>query len=159
MNIIKITRVVLACAIAMVLAGSCRQQTIMDTAITSCGVESFSTQGLRKVDAVLLVGVNNPSKAFTLTNISAVVNNNGREIAIVTADDITVEKKCEKTYRLPLSVNLTGMTALGLLPLLNQNDFSDYGVEVQADLTRGLVKGKTMKYVINGEELKQMLQL
>ena len=60
-TIFGILIVSLACAI---LSGCSGLSKVKDIKVTSCGLESYSLKGLRSIDAVLAVGIDNPTFAF-----------------------------------------------------------------------------------------------
>ena len=57
---------------------------IKDIKVTSCGVENYSLKGLRSLDAVLAIGIDNPAMAFTVTGLSGILKYMGEEVALPT---------------------------------------------------------------------------
>ena len=75
-TIFGILIVSLACAI---LSGCSGLSKVKDIKVTSCGLESYSLKGLRSIDAVLAVGIDNPTFAFKVMDVSGTVKYNGED--------------------------------------------------------------------------------
>ena len=80
---------VLALAAVLALSFSCASY--KDISVTSCEVASLSPNGLRAVDAVLSVGVHNPTVAFTLSDIAGTVRQGEDVIATFEGGPVSVE--------------------------------------------------------------------
>ena len=106
----------LACAI---LSGCSGLRKVKDIKVTSCGLESYSLKGLRSIDAVLAVGIDNPTFAFKVMDVSGIVKYNGEDFASYTADTISVDKKCSKVYDLPCTATLSdGVSLMKLMQIV-----------------------------------------
>ena len=134
----------LACA---VLSGCSGLSKVKDIKVTSCGLESYSLKGLRSVDAVLAVGIDNPTFAFKVMDVSGTVKNNGEDFATYTADTVSVEKKCSKVYDLPCSATLSdGVSLKQLMQIAKKGNLEGFTTDVTATVKLKSGAGKTFKF-------------
>ncbi len=134
----------LACA---VLSGCSGLSKVKDIKVTSCGLESYSLKGLRSVDAVLAVGIDNPTFAFKVMDVSGTVKYNGEDFATYTADTVSVEKKCSKVYDLPCSATLSdGVSLKQLMQIAKKGDLEGFTTDVTATVKLKSGAGKTFKF-------------
>ena len=134
----------LACA---VLSGCSGLSKVKDIKVTSCGLESYSLKGLRSVDAVLAVGIDNPTFAFKVMDVSGTVKYNGEDFATYTADTVSVEKKCSKVYDLPCSATLSdGVSLKQLMQIANKGSLEGFTTDVTATVKLKSGAGKTFKF-------------
>lgn len=134
----------LACA---VLSGCSGLSKVKDIKVTSCGLESYSLKGLRSVDAVLAVGIDNPTFAFKVMDVSGIVKYNGEDFATYTADTVSVEKKCSKVYDLPCSATLSdGVSLKQLMQIAKKGNLEGFTTDVTATVKLRSGAGKTFKF-------------
>ena len=134
----------LACA---VLSGCSGLSKVKDVKVTSCGLESYSLKGLRSVDAVLAVGIDNPTFAFKVMDVSGTVKYNGEDFATYTADTVSVEKKCSKVYDLPCSATLSdGVSLKQLMQIAKKGSLEGFTTDVTATVKLKSGAGKTFKF-------------
>lgn len=134
----------LACA---VLSGCSGLSKVKDIKVTSCGLESYSLKGLRSVDAVLAVGIDNPTFAFKVMDVSGTVKYNGEDFATYTADTVSVEKKCSKVYDLPCSATLSdGVSLKQLMQIAKKGSLEGFTTDVTATVKLKIGAGKTFKF-------------
>lgn len=134
----------LACA---VLSGCSGLSKVKDIKVTSCGLESYSLKGLRSVDAVLAVGIDNPTFAFKVMDVSGTVKYNGEDFATYTADTVSVEKKCSKVYDLPCSATLNdGVSLKQLMQIAKKGSLEGFTTDVTATVKLKSGAGKTFKF-------------
>ncbi len=133
----------LACA---VLSGCSGLSKVKDIKVTSCGLESCSLKGLRSVDAVLAVGIDNPTFAFKVTDVSGVVKYNGEDFATYTADTIRVDRKCSRVYDLPCSATLCdGISLMKLMQIMKKGDLEGFTTDVTATVKLKSGAGTTLR--------------
>ena len=134
----------LACAI---LSGCSGLSKVKDIKVTSCGLESYSLKGLRSVDAVLAVGIDNPTFAFKVMDVSGTVKYKGEDFATYTADTISVDKKCTKVYDLPCTATLSdGISLAKLLQIAKKGDLEGFTTDVTATVKLKSGAGKTFRF-------------
>jgi len=115
--------------------------------VTSCGLESYSLKGLRSIDAVLAVGIDNPALAFNVTDVSGIVKYNGEDFATYTADSISVEKKCSKVYDLPCTATLSdGVSLMRLMQIAKKGNLEGFTTDVTATVKLKSGAGKTFRF-------------
>ena len=143
-TIFSIFVALLACA---VLSGCSGLSKVKDIKVTSCGLESYSLKGLRSVDAVLAVGIDNPTFAFKVMDVSGTVKYNGEDFATYTADTVSVEKKCSKVYDLPCSATLSdGVSLKQLMQIAKEGNLEGFTTDVTATVKLKSGAGKTFKF-------------
>lgn len=134
------------CAVLMALSfSSCSK--IKDIKVTSVAIESFSPRGLRSVDAVLAVGIDNPAMAFTITRLEGVVKYNGEDFAVYSADTLAVGKKCVKVYDVPCSASLSeSVSLLDLASFAKKRDLEGFTTDVVATVKLKSGAGTTLRF-------------
>ena len=143
-TIFSIFVALLACA---VLSGCSGLSKVKDIKVTSCGLESYSLKGLRSVDAVLAVGIDNPTFAFKVMDVSGTVKYNGEDFATYTADTVSVEKKCSKVYDLPCSATLSdGVSLKQLMQIAKKGNLEGFTTDVTATVKLKSGAGKTFEF-------------
>ena len=101
-------------------AASCGVSKIKDIKITSVDFKYITPTSSRSLDAVLLLGIDNPASAITISGLEGIVKYGEREIANVTGGELLLKKKCQDVYELPCSASLVdGVSLLSLFPILN----------------------------------------
>ena len=141
----KLLRLLIPALAALCLC-SCGKS-FQDIKVTSCDLESLSPRGLSAIDAVVNVGVDNPTVQVTLTNLAAVVKMDGVPCLHVTADDLTLAPKSEQVYSLLLHGALDELfNPLQLLTLLAEPNLDALTLDVsfRGKLRSGL--GKDFEY-------------
>ena len=132
--------------LAAVCLCSC-SKSFQEIKVTSCALESLSPRGLSSIDAVVNVGVDNPTVQVNLTNLKATVKMDGIPCLHVTADDVSLAPKTEQVYTLILHGTLDeSFNPLQLLGLLTEPDFDIMTLDVsfRGALRNGI--GKDFEY-------------
>lgn len=130
-----------------VLSGCSGLSKIKDIKVTSCGLESYTLKGLRSVDAVLAVGIDNPTFAFTVMDVSGTVKYNGEDFATYTADTISVEKKCSKVYDLPCTATLSdGVSLMKMMQIVKKGNLEGFTTDVTATVKLKSGAGTTLRF-------------
>ena len=130
-----------------VLSGCSGLSKIRDIKVTSCGLESYTLKGLRSVDAVLAVGIDNPTFAFTVMDVSGTVKYNGEDFATYTADTISVDKKCTKVYDLPCTATLSdGVSLMKMMQIVKKGNLEGFTTDVTATVKLKSGAGTTLRF-------------
>lgn len=130
-----------------VLSGCSGLSKIKDIKVTSCGLESYTLKGLRSVDAVLAVGIDNPTFAFTVMDVSGTVKYNGEDFATYTADTISVDKKCTKVYDLPCTATLSdGVSLMKMMQIVKKGNLDGFTTDVTATVKLKSGAGTTLRF-------------
>ena len=140
--------IVLAILIASAVFSGCSGlRKVKDIKVTSCGLESYSLKGLRSVDAVLAVGIDNPTFAFKVMDVSGTVKYLGEDFATYTADTISVDKKCSKVYDLPCTATLSdGVSLMKLVQIVKKGNLLGFTSDVTATVKLKSGAGKTFRF-------------
>ena len=131
----------LALLAVAVLSAACYN--FKDIEITSCELASLEPKGFRAVDAVLQVGVNNPTVSITLSDVTGAIRNGDLVVATFGGGPVTIDRKSEKVYELPCTVKLEeGLSLFQVLTLIKTMDFDGYVCDVTGTvaLKNGLKK-------------------
>lgn len=129
-----------------VLSGCSGLSKVKDIKVTSCGLESYTLKGLRSIDAVLAVGIDNPTFAFTVMDVSGTVKYNGEDFATYTADTISVDKKCTKVYDLPCTATLSdGVSLMKMMQIVKKGNLEGFTTDVTATVKLKSGAGTTFR--------------
>lgn len=97
---------------------SCGIAKVKDIKVNSFDVKYITPTSARSLDAVLLVGIHNPATNIVISGLEGTVKYGGREIAVVQAGTIPLEKKSDKVYEVPCTASLVdGVSLLSLFPI------------------------------------------
>ena len=142
----------------LILSGCADLEKVKDIKVTSVGVESYSFRGLRSVDAILALGIDNPTFAFNVTGLNGILKYKGEDFAFFSADTIKVDKKCSKVYDLPCSAMLSeGVSLKRAIQLFSSNvDLDGFTADVEAKVKLRSGAGTTLKY--KDLDLKTMVE-
>ena len=142
----KLARILLPLLAAVLVCSCCKS--FQDIKVTSLDLVELSPRGLSAIDAILEVGVDNPTVQVTLTQMDATVKMDGAPCLHVTADDVTLDPRSQKVYSLIVHGSIDGnFNPFQLLTLLGQPNFLE---PMTADVRfRGVLKsglGKDFEY-------------
>jgi len=119
-------------AVMCVTAVSCGIAKVKDIKIDSFDVKYITPTSARSLDAVLLVGIHNPSTNIIISGLEGTVKYAGREIAVVQAGTIPLEKKSDKVYEIPCTASLVdGVSLLTLFPIFAMQSPQDLSADVR----------------------------
>lgn len=125
----------------------CGISKIKDIEVTSCGLESYSLQGLRSVKAVVTLGIDNPSLGFTVTGLDGLLKYNGQNFARYTADTLSVEARCVKVYDLPCTATLAdGVGLRQIMQVAGSRSLEGFTTDVKAKVRLRNGVGKKLKF-------------
>ena len=135
----------------------CDVAKIKDLNVTSVGVKYLVPTSSRSMDAVLLLGLDNPSIAFTVTDVSGVVKHYDRELVRFTAGELPVQARSAQVYELPCTAVLSDkVSLLDLLAIAARRSME--GMTVDVKLRVSLKGGKGTVLTFNGLDLAQFSQ-
>ena len=133
---------------------SCDVAKIKDLSVTSVGVKYLVPTSTRSMDAVLLLGLDNPSISFTVQDVSGVVKHYDREIARFTAGELPVQARSAQVYELPCTAVLSdNVSLLDLLAIAARRSME--GLTADVKLRVSLKGGKGTVLTFNGIDLSQ----
>ncbi|MCQ2182349.1 MAG: hypothetical protein MJY89_02970 [Bacteroidales bacterium] len=152
----KICLLLAIVASALSLLTSCSKT--KDIKITSFEIVSVTPRGMNGLDALVKIGINNPSVAFELTDLVGTLKLEGVPCLSITADQLIVSGKTVKTYSVPLQGQMSeGFNPFQLLRIINgySLDFDKLTVDVQgkASLRGGFGKKLEINDLKIGEYL------
>lgn len=155
----------------MMSSSSCGR--IKDFEVTSCALKSLSPSGMRGLDAVLALGIKNPTIGFTIKDINATVKQKGTDFAYFSANSLAVQRRSEQVYNVPCNGTLAkGTSIVNLLKLARTRDFTDFTVDIDVKfralfgIARGTLHFKDYSlmdlleaagFAQDGEEIQQIL--
>lgn len=152
----KIGTLALLLTVFMAVTG-CDVTKIKDLTVTSVGVKYIVPTSSRSMDAVLLLGLDNPSISFTVQDVSGVVKHYDRELAHFTAGELPVQARSAQVYELPCTAVLSDkVSLLDLLAIAARRSMD--GMTVDVKLRVSLKGGKGTVLTFNGLDLSQFSQ-
>jgi hypothetical protein len=152
----KIGTLALLLTVFMAVTG-CDVTKIKDLTVTSVGVKYIVPTSSRSMDAVLLLGLDNPSISFTVQDVSGVVKHYDRELAHFTAGELPVQARSAQVYELPCTAVLSDkVSLLDLLAIAARRSME--GMTVDVKLRVSLKGGKGTVLTFNGLDLSQFSQ-
>ena len=149
--------IALALMASLLAVSGCAVTKIREIRITSVGVKYIVPTSSRSLDAVLLLGIDNPSISFTAQDVSGVVKQYGRELGKFTAGQLPIQAKSVQVYELPCTVALSEkVSLLDLLAIAARRSMEGMTVDVKLRVSLGGGKGTTLTF--NGLDLSQFSQ-
>ena len=147
----------LVCALTAIFVSGCGVRKIKDISVTSAGVKYIVPTSSRSMDAVLLLGLDNPSITFTVSDVEGAIRYYDRVLATFTAGELPVQGKSVQVYELPCTATLDdGVSLLDLLVIASKKSLDGMTADVRlhAKLRNGM--GTTLNF--NDIDLSQFTQ-
>lgn len=142
--------------LAAMLAGSCGIRKYKDIKITSFAVESITPSGLKSLDAVVEVGIDNPAPAFNIMNLEAEIYRDSVHLAHFSAENVAVEGRCDRLYKIPVSGEIDpAVTLLNLMLLARNFRSEEYSVSVKA---KAMIAGIGKELAFDDIPLERLLK-
>lgn len=95
-------------------------------------VASLSPRGMRALDAELALVIFNPSGTFRVSDVRGIVRHRGEAVASFSSDGLSISRRSEREYSLPLSGELAPGTSLFQLMQFPGWKAEDVTVDVDA---------------------------
>ncbi len=144
--------------LALVLTlGGCDIAKIKDLSVASVGVKYLVPTSARSMDAVLLLGLDNPSISFTVQDVKGVVKYYDREMVHFTAGALPVQARSVQVYELPCTAVLDDQVSLLDMMALAAKRSLD-GLTVDVKLRVSLRGGKGTELSFKDIDLTQFSQ-
>ena len=138
----------------MLCVGSCKK--IQDIRVTSFEIESLSPRGFKSLDISVRVGVDNPAKTVTVSEIEGQIKHSGKVIGNVSADPFALTAKSSEKYNLKVNISLAqGAGLKELMVLASPGGLEECTVDVSAKAAYG--KGASMPLKYKDIPLKELL--
>ena len=148
---------VLILAIAALSASSCGIAKIKDLSVSSLGVKYLAPTSNRSLKGTLLLGLDNPSIDFTVSNVEGVVRYYERDMVNFTAGELPVQGKSDQVYELPCTATLCdGVSLLDLLVIASKKSLE--GMTADVSLNASLKNGVTLPLTFKKIDLLQFTQ-
>ena len=149
MKVLRKIGVFLALVAGLLAVSGCAVTKIRDIRLTNVGVKYIVPTSSRSLDAVLLLGIDNPSISFTAQDVSGVVKQYGRELGKFTAGQLPVQAKSVQVYELPCTDALSEkVSLLDLLAIAAHRSMQ--GLTADVKLRVSLKGGKGTVLTFNG---------
>ena len=145
-------------AFALLLTAAAACGRFQDIKVNSCKLASAELRGFSAVDAVLDVEIDNPTMAFTISDINGAVIYAQKDTALIlTGGPVDVSRKSVKTYQVPCTATLgPSMDLMKLINAVSSGDFSDYDMDVV--LTVQLKNGISREIKLDGLNLNELME-
>ena len=146
-----------AALLACLFSGCSSLRKVKDIKVTSCGLESYSMQGLRSLSAVLALGIDNPAMSFTVTSLDGVIKYNGEDFATyTTTGQVEVDGRCVKVYDVPCTATLRdGVRMATLLSIIRKGSMEGFTTDLSAKVRLRNGMGKTLRF--RGLDIQEMM--
>lgn len=142
-------RVFLIFALCMTLLQGCTSLTKSFEGIkpTTFDLVSVSPRGLSALDAVIEIGVENPTIGFTVSDLNGLIKMHGDSCMVVTAEPFKVKGHSNEKYQIPLQGALAGnFNPFQLLTVMTTRNLDAFTVDVSARVTLAGGIGKNIEY-------------
>ena len=154
MKVLRKIGVFLALVAGLLAVSGCAVTKIRDIRLTNVGVKYIVPTSSRSLDAVLLLGIDNPSISFTAQEVTGVVKQYGRELGKFSAGQLPIQGKSVQVYELPCTVALSEkVSLLDLLAIAAHRSME--GLTADVKLRVSLKGGKGTVLTFNGIDLAQ----
>ena len=149
--------IALALVASLLAVSGCAVTKVREIRITSVGVKYVVPTSSRSLDAVLLLGIDNPSISFTAQDVSGVVKQYDRELGKFTAGQLPVQARSVQVYELPCTIALSEKVSLLDLIAIGARRSME-GMTADVKLRVSLRGGKGTTLTFNGLDLSQFSQ-
>ncbi|MCR5408732.1 MAG: hypothetical protein K6E61_06480 [Bacteroidales bacterium] len=103
--------------LSALVAASCGVSKVKDIKVTSVDFKYITPTSARSLDAVLLLGIDNPAPAIKISALEGTVSYGDRALVNVTSGGIDLQKKSSQVYEVPCTATLVdGVSLLSLIP-------------------------------------------
>jgi len=135
----------IALALFALLVGSCVN--VQDIKVTSCSVKSITPSGLRSINGLLALGVDDPTLGFIVSDIQGIVKYKDKVIGNYTGGPVKVDGHSSKVYDLPCTATLgKDVSLMELFALVNNKNLEGYTTDISAKIRLKGGIGKTLKF-------------
>lgn len=150
-----LARLSLALCIILLTAGCTDLRNLQ---IAGCKVLSVSPRGFTSLDATLRLDIDNPGAQVSLRDFSALVHKDGRDIARMSSDSLTLEAACRRSYdaRCTLKI-LDGLSIPDLGNIVREENLSSYLVDIEASVRTGRSKYRPVR--LSGIPLDKIIKI
>lgn len=125
----KKSLVIIAIAIVAMLSCSCGK--VKDFSINSCSVQSVSLNGLKSLDALVALGVTNPTIRFTIKDLDITVKRDGQDFAYFDAGPVKVAPRRKQTCSVPCTGTIAkGIGLVSVANLARTKNFDGFTVDI-----------------------------
>lgn len=129
----RLAKVLLLAVLGLALS-SCGVSKLKDLSVSSFGVKYLAPTSNRSLSAVLLIGLDNPSISFTVSDVEGTVRYFDREILQFTAGELPVQERSDQVYELPCTATLSeGVSLLDLLVIASKKSMDGMTADVNLD--------------------------
>ncbi|MBR0286165.1 MAG: hypothetical protein IJQ96_03975 [Bacteroidales bacterium] len=145
--------------VVALVACSCDVSKVKDISLTSVGIKYIVPTSARSMDAKLELGIDNPSIAFAVQEVSGTVRYNEKELAHFVTGPVELVGKSSQMYDLPCTITLAeGASLLDVLIVASKGNLKGLkaDVDVQAALKKhGVVRAPFRFRDLDLHELSQ----
>lgn len=153
-NFVKKTLPLIALLAVVLCADSCK---IRQIRVDSYKIESVVPAGLKSVNAVVGVVIDNPSIYFMVSDIDVKLYRNGMLLGTVLADPVVVNGKSFENHHIVGQINLApDVNVFQILGYVAKFDASEYVLDIKARAT--IKGGGSVKINKRGVPLEELLK-
>lgn len=134
----RIVSAVAALGIVAASAASCGDP--HDISLKSYDLASLTLNGLRGVDAILSLEIDNPSVRIDVSEIGGQLRKGDKPIAHFIAEPFTLKARSTQTYTLPCTITLDpGVSLMDVISIVGKGLSDDLKVDISAQGSHGPV--------------------
>ena len=134
-------------ALVTLAVSGCGIAKIRELRVTSVGVKYLVPTSSRSLDAVLLLGLDNPSINFTVEDVRGTVRYYEREMVHFTAGELPVQARSVQVYELPCTAVLADkVSLLDLLAMAARRSMEGMTVDVKLKVKLKNGTGTTLTF-------------
>ena len=135
----------IALALFALLIGSCVN--VQEIKVTSCSVKSITPSGLRSIQGLLALGIDDPASGFMVSDIRGIVKYKDNVIGSYTGGPVEVDGHSSKVYDLPCTATLAkDFSLMELFTLLANKNLEGYTTNISAKVRLKGGIGKTLEF-------------
>ena len=138
--------IVLALLLALSLPAisGCGVSKVKDISLTSVGLMYVVPTSTRSLDAKIRLGIDNPSMAFTVQEVTGSIRYQDKMLANFVTGPVSLEAKSVQEYELPCTVTLAeGASLLDLLIIASKRSLE--GLKADVDVQAALKKNGVLR--------------
>ena len=139
----KLVTILALCAL---LLSGC-SKSVKEIRVTSFEVVSVTPVGLTRFVATVEAGIDNPFASLLVEDFEGHLKLDGQECLDVSAGELLLEGRCDKTYAIPFEASLSeGFSPFRILPILSDPDPLRLSVDISARASLRSGVGKTFEF-------------
>jgi hypothetical protein len=145
----------LALSLAILLLPGCSR--IRNIRVLSYNVKSFEITGLRSVNGIIAIDIDNPASEFTVSDIKGIVRYGDKVIAEYSGGPVTVKARSSGIRYVNCKFSISkGVSLSDIFSMAGRSDIDDYITDFSLKFRRK--NGFGRKFELDGIPVKRLLE-